>query len=166
MTTLLDEMATELGREMGPAAAEGDWSTLLRRHGHEIRRVLLAHRDGGRLYAGRRLRDLSLVTAMERPLAVLTGAGLSLSLAVLAAQSVLDLTVGFVIEEQHRASHESGEYAAADRRALVGDSFPLTAAASEPMLAPADDRYAEALELLIAGVGVRLAEERGASPKA
>lgn len=34
------------------------------------------------------------------------------------------------------------------------------------MLAPADDRYAEALELLIAGVGVRLAEERGASPKA
>lgn len=167
MTTLLDEMATALRREMGPVRAETDWAEMLRAQGNEVRRVLLAHRDGGRLFAGRRLRDIELVTAMEVPLRVLTDAGVPLSLAVLAGQAVLDLTVGFVIEEQHRASGESGEYRADARRALVDEAcHPMTAAASEPMLAPPDERYAAALELLIDGVGVRLTHPDGATPKA
>lgn len=167
MTTLLDEMATALRREMGPVLVEGDWAAMLRAQGNEVRRVLLAHRDGGRLFAGRRLRDPALITAMEGPLGALTASGLSLPLAVLAGQAVLDLTVGFVVEEQHRASGESGEYRAEERRAMVDEaSHPLTAAASEPMLAPADQRYADELQLLVDGVGVRLAREGRTSPKA
>lgn len=167
MPTLLDEMATALRREMGPVRPVPDWAAMLRAQGNEVRRVLLAHRDGGRLFAGRRLRDIDLVTAMEAPLRALNDAGLSLPLAVLAGQAVLDLTVGFVIEEQHRTSGESGEYRADARRALIDEaSHPLTAAASEPMLASPDTRYAAALELLIDGVGVRLAREASASPKA
>ena len=71
-----------------------------------LRRSLLAHRDGGRLFAGRRLRDPSLLTAMPEPLRTLVEAGFSLEQAVTALQAVRDLTIGFVIEEQHRASGE------------------------------------------------------------
>jgi len=156
MATLLDEMATELRREMINGSTD-NWHELLRGTGAEVRRVLLAHRDGGRLFAGRRLRDPSLLPTMEQPLATLVDAGLSLELAVNALQSVLDLTVGFVIEEQHRASGESGGYDPAARRALVPSAeFPLTAAASGPLFAEPDERFRVSLDLLIDGVGTRL----------
>lgn len=156
MATLLDEMATQLRREM-PAWSESDWADLLRATGNELRRTLRAHRDGGRLFAGRRLRDPALLPLMEQPLHTLVAAGLPLELAVNALQSVVDLTVGFVIEEQHRGSGESGVYDAEGRRALVpAQEFPLTAAASVPLLADPDQRYAISLELLVAGVGTRV----------
>lgn len=156
MATLLDEMATQVRREMNGEAAS-DWATMLRGTGHEVRRALLAHRDGGRLFAGRRLRDPALLPAMEHPLRTLVGAGLSLNDAVTALQSVLDLTVGFVIEEQHRDSRESGHYDPDARRAMVSaEQFPLTAAASAPLLAAPDERYRCSLELLVSGVGTLL----------
>lgn len=74
--------------------------------------------------------------------------------AISAPQAVLDLTVGFVIEEQHRASGESGEYDPELRRLLVpAQRYPLTAAASAPLFAPADKRFDVELGLLVAGVG-------------
>lgn len=67
---------------------------------------------------------------------------------------MLDLTVGFVMEEQHRASGESGEYDPELRRLLVpAQRYPLTAAASAPLFAPADKRFDVELGLLVAGVG-------------
>lgn len=156
MATLLDEMATAMRREMN-AEPSPRWDATLRETGRTVRRVLLTHRDGGRLFAGRRLRDPSLLPAMEEPLRTLTSAGLSLELAVGALQSVLDLTVGFVIEQQHRASGESGEYDPTARQSLVPpDRFPLTSAASGPLFSDPDVRYEIALGLLVDGVAAHV----------
>lgn len=153
MATLLDEMATQVRREMVNGAAS-TWADVLRATGHEVRRVLLSHRDGGRLFAGRRLRDPALLVLMEEPLQILVDAGLTLEAAISALQAVLDLTVGFVIEEQHRASGESGEYDPELRRLLVpAERYPLTAAASAPLFASADKRFEAELGFVVAGVG-------------
>ena len=118
MATLLDQMATAMRRDLVLQPVTG-WRELLLETGRVLRRALLAHRDGGRLFAGRRLRDPSLLTAMEEPLRTLVEAGFSLEQAVTALQAVRDLTIGFVIEEQHRASGESGEYDPELRRLLA-----------------------------------------------
>lgn len=199
MTTLYDEMATAMAREIArpstaasggdtdsrgahapgatapweadtdsrgahaagataPGEADADWPAMLTAAGHRIRTVLLSHRDGGRLYAGRRLRDVGPAVSMEAPLRAMTAAGLDLGVAVTALQAVADLTVGFVIEEQHRDSGESGAYDPEARRAFVdADRHPLTAAASVPMLAPGDERFATALGFVVDGVRARLA---------
>jgi TetR/AcrR family transcriptional regulator, tetracycline repressor protein len=156
MAAVRDEMATDLQRRMGGRAVPAAWQDLLRETGRSIRSVLLAHRDGARLFAGRRLRDPALLLEMEAPLARLTEAGLGLAQAAWVLQSVLDLTVGFVIEEQHRESGESGSYDPAARARAVGADAPLTAAASGPMQADADQRFAFALGLLIDGADVAL----------
>ena len=79
---------------------------------------------------------------------------------------MLDLTVGFVIEEQHRASGESGEYDPEVRRLLVpAERYPLTAAASAPLFAPADKRFEAELGLLVAGVGTVVSWGRSGSPR-
>ncbi|WP_108718735.1 TetR/AcrR family transcriptional regulator [Miniimonas sp. S16] len=141
----------------GSLALDANWPAMLTAAGHRIRTVLLSHRDGGRLYAGRRLRDVGPATAMEAPLRAMTAAGLDLGVAVTALQAVADLTVGFVIEEQHRDSGESGAYDPEARRAFVdAERHPLTAAASAPMLAPGDERFATALGFVVDGVRARL----------
>lgn len=162
MATLYDEMATALERRMAGAVATPEaWDELLHAFGGTLRGVLLGVRDGGRLFAGRRLRDPALLPAMEQPLEILCAAGLDVGAAAAVLETVRDLTVGFVIEEQHRASAESGEYTPAARAALVGPAAPLTVAASAPMLAAPDGRYASALDLLIEGVRARI---RSATP--
>ncbi|GAA0330537.1 hypothetical protein GCM10009529_06000 [Micropruina glycogenica] len=123
MATLLDQMATAMRRDLVLQPVTG-WRELLLETGRVLRRALLAHRDGGRLFAGRRLPDPSLLTAMEEPLRSLVEAGFSLEQAVTALQAVLDLTIGFVIEEQHRASGESGEYDPELRRLLSCGAIP------------------------------------------
>ena len=156
MATLLDQMATAMRRDLVLQPVTG-WRELLLETGRVLRRALLAHRDGGRLFAGRRLRDPSLLTAMEEPLRTLVEAGFSLEQAVTALQAVRDLTIGFVIEEQHRASGESGEYDPELRRLLVPvERYPLTAAASEPLFGPPDQRFENELGLVVAGVGTHL----------
>lgn len=158
MATLLDQMATAMRRDLVLQPVTG-WRELLLETGRVLRRALLAHRDGGRLFAGRRLRDPSLLTAMEEPLRTLVEAGFSLEQAVTALQAVRDLTIGFVIEEQHRASGESGEYDPELRRLLVPvERYPLTAAASEPLFGPPDQRFENELGLVVAGVGTHLPE--------
>ena len=74
MATLLDQMATAMRRDLVLQPVTG-WRELLLETGRVLRRALLAHRDGGRLFAGRRLRDPSLLTAMEEPLRTLVEAG-------------------------------------------------------------------------------------------
>lgn len=156
MATLYDEMATELTRRMMRAADldTGTWPDLMTGYGTVMRRTLLGVRDGGRLYAGRRLRDPALLTGMERPLEIMLAAGFALEQAVWVMQTVLDVTVGFVIEEQHRAADSSGGYDPEVRAASVGEASPLTAAAGEPMAGSPDVQFAFAMQLLVDGAAV------------
>ena len=94
---------------------------------------------------------------MPEPLRTLVEAGFSLEQAVTALQAVRDPTIGFVIEEQHRASGESGEYDPELRRLLVPvERYPLTAAASEPLVGPPALHFENELGLVVAGVGTHL----------
>lgn len=158
MRTLLDEVATLMLREMvdAPASADG-WDAVLRAMADRMRSVLLRHRDGARVFAGSRITDTALLPTMEAPLEVLTGAGLKVDEAFWAMQTVLHLTVGFVIEEQHRRDDDPEAYRPAARLARIdADAAPLTAAATAPMTAPADRQFAFGVDLLITGVAARL----------
>ena len=154
MRALLDEVATALLREMvaEPMVVDG-WEEVLRATADRARLVLTRHRDGGRVFAGSRVPDPALLSAMEQPLGVLMAAGLSLERAVWCLQSVMHFTTGFVIEEQHRSDDEPDAYRVEARRSIVdAEAAPLTAEASEPLLAPGDRPFAFGVELLVTGV--------------
>lgn len=159
MRTLLDETATVLMREMlAEPAYPGDWEQVLRTMADRMRTVLRRHRDGARVFAGSRITDAGLLPAMEGPLAVLTGAGLSVDQAFWTLQSVLHFTVGFVIEEQHRRDDEPDAYRADLRLAHIdGSAAPLTAASTASMTAAPDVQFRFGVDLLVAGVAAHLA---------
>lgn len=160
MRALLDEVATELLRQMvtqpGAEVMDG-WEGVLRRTATRVRTVLTSRRDGARVFAGSRITDDTLLTAMESPLAALTTAGFPLEEAVWALQTVLHLTVGFVIEEQHRRDDEPRDYRPEARRARIdAAAAPLTAAATGSFLADADRQFAFGVGVLVDGMRLRL----------
>lgn len=157
---LLDRMATAMLREMveqaGWDAAPQDWRGFSRAAAHGLRRCLLAHRDGARVFSGSYLTDDDLLGTMEVPLQRFTTGGFALHEAVWNWQALQAYVVGFVIEEQGVARHESRPADAFDAEhrtaRLDAERFPLTAAASEHLFARADDRFAHGLELLLRGM--------------
>ncbi|WP_432134851.1 MULTISPECIES: TetR/AcrR family transcriptional regulator C-terminal domain-containing protein [unclassified Streptomyces] len=157
---LLDEMATEMYRRMAAGAGPdpGDtWQERLRRTGHGLRDALLAYRDGAKVFSGSRFTGIDHAARMEDDLRLFTAAGLTLTQAVRAMTTTFAYTLGFVTEEQgveplpgeRREGYDIGE-----RARLLAD-FPLTAAAGAEIFAQYDQRFAEGLDLVIAGIEAR-----------
>jgi TetR/AcrR family tetracycline transcriptional repressor len=99
-----------------------NWREFVAGDARSFRRALLAYRDGGRVHAGTEA-DPQGLADIERHVAVLTGAGMSVAHAMELLVAVGRYTVGCVIEEQ---SEPPPEQAALDRAA---EGFPLTGAA-------------------------------------
>jgi AcrR family transcriptional regulator len=157
---LLDEMATvmlgDLVAETSPAPETADWLEYLTGSARALRRALLAHRDGAKVFSGTYLTDDALLESMETPLRVLTTAGFSLADAVLGWQTVYSYVVGFVIEEQavRPSPGETDPRYELDRRAgrIDPERFPLSHAAGPEGFADPEDRFARGLDLITAGM--------------
>ncbi|MBE8525166.1 TetR/AcrR family transcriptional regulator C-terminal domain-containing protein [Amycolatopsis sp. H6(2020)] len=137
---LLDEMATQMYRDSAadrrPPASAGEWESAAH-SARALRRMMLAYRDGGKVFAGTYLGDLSLVG--EHPLRRSIEAGLDEGRASRATFTVYCFVIGYVIEEQ-AVRPMPGEF---DER--YRDS------AGEAVLGDADARFEDGLAMVLSG---------------
>jgi len=137
---LLDEMATQMYRDSvadrRPPTSLGEWESVA--HGaRALRRMMLAYRDGGKVFAGTYLGDTGLVG--EHPLRRSIEAGLDEALAGRATFTVYCFVVGYVIEEQ-AVRPMPGEF---DER--------YRESAGEAVLGDADARFEDGLVMVLSG---------------
>ncbi|MEV8093454.1 TetR/AcrR family transcriptional regulator C-terminal domain-containing protein [Kitasatospora sp. NPDC085879] len=154
---LLDEMATEMLRRMltaEPPAPGADWREWLLLTCRTLRRTLLAHRDGAKVFSGTRLTDTGHAGRFEEQLRAFVRDGFTLDDAVEAYFTAYSFTIGFVIEEQavHPMPGERAPgYDAEERARAVGADHPLTAASGTGLFADYDRRFERGLAVIVAG---------------
>lgn len=149
---LLDEMGTELWRQVlatqGPASS--DWRHGMRAFALALRSVLLAHRDGAKLFSGTYLTDVAVLQAQEQPLAALVSSGFPLEAAVDAANVLYSWVVGTTIEEQAvRQTADRYDLGVREQR-LDPARFPLVTAAGRMTFGTGtDERFERVLARLV-----------------
>ncbi|MEV4614250.1 TetR/AcrR family transcriptional regulator C-terminal domain-containing protein [Kitasatospora sp. NPDC049258] len=163
---LLDELATEMIRRMVAAAElpaeDAPWPEHLTAACRVLRRALLGHRDGARVFSGTRLTDTGHAAVLERQLEPFVRDGFTLPEAVDAYFTAYSFTVGFVIEEQavHPLPGERAPgYDAAERAERIGPDHPLAAAAGADIFDGYERRFERGLAIVTAGVAA-LARQR------
>jgi TetR/AcrR family tetracycline transcriptional repressor len=107
---LLDEMANAILEQHFAAfdlqSDQRDWAEWLDTLAHELRRAMLAHREGARVVAGAHL-NIAVVLArlLGLTVRVLHRGGFSYSKAASITVTITTFTFGYVIEEQARPPH-------------------------------------------------------------
>lgn len=157
---LLDAMAARIHAasvaDLELPAPDVHWDAWLAERARTLRRALLAHRDGARVFAGSHVRDPAQHRALELTLRTLTAAGFDLRTAARAHPAVHHFTVGFVIEEQARTGDP--EYAP-ERLAAEIDAarFPLAARTVTDVFDPDPAAaFEEGLRVVLDGLRSRL----------
>jgi AcrR family transcriptional regulator len=156
---LLDEMATsvltEAIEEILPGQ-QGDWPDWVTHLGHGIRRTLLRHRDGAKMFSGTYLTNSALYSPIEAALRRLVEAGFTAREAICAYLTVYCYAVGFTIEEQAvypRPGKRDPRYDLKKRaaRMVPAEQFPLVLAAGEEMF-DFDRQFQQGLQLIVRGL--------------
>jgi len=172
---LLDEMATAMLRDLREAAVadggtadgapeEASWQEALAAMNRQLRRALLRHRDGAKVFAGTRLTDAGHAAAQDAYLRRLVRAGFSPGAAARAGFIAFVFTEGFVIEQQavHPMPDERAPgYDVGERAAGIGADFPLAAEAGADLFADYDARFEEGLAAVIAGIDAMMGPRAG-----
>src|SRR5580692_12581970 len=101
---LLDEMATQIWRQIGDVMAglpaDLPWREVMRTYAAAVRAELLGYRDGAKAFSGTTLTDPDVVRRQEVTFASLTRQGFTLRDAALALVLLHDFAIGFCVEEQ------------------------------------------------------------------
>ena len=156
---LLDEMATcvltQAIEEMLPGQ-QGDWPDWAMRLGHGIRRMLLRHRDGAKMFSGTYLTNSELFLPIERALRRLVEAGFTARDAICLYRTIYCYAIGFTIEEQAvypRPGRRDPRYDLKRRtaRMIPAEQFPLAIAAGEEML-DFDRQFQQGLQVIVRGL--------------
>lgn len=125
------------------------WSERLLAQLDAFRRALLAHRDGGRVFAGTFVAAPNTFGLAEVLVATLRAVGLSSRDAAWTAMSLIYFVNGFVVEEQAATGIDAQPFFAG----IDAARFPQVAAAAEYFVDPDHGaRFTYGLGLLIAGV--------------
>jgi TetR/AcrR family transcriptional regulator, tetracycline repressor protein len=126
------------------------------RWAHALRRTLLSHRDGARVFAGTIAADAGSLDVIESVLDAWREVGVSTADAAQRTTLLRHFIVGFCIEEQALADlrDEPGRSQLEELRATADPArFPLTVQAFPAVLtAPADDRFNLGLRLILADI--------------
>jgi TetR/AcrR family transcriptional regulator, tetracycline repressor protein len=154
---LLDEMATQIWRQVGDVmaglSADLPWREVMRTYAVTVRGELLGHRDGAKAFTGTTLTDPDVVRRQEATFANLVRQGFTLPDAVRGLVMLNDFTIGFCVEEQavRQAIGSGDERYSLDRRAeLIGpQTAPLAVEAGSVIFGQPDTRFAELVELLL-----------------
>ena len=132
------------------------WDEWLAERARTLRRALLAHRDGARVFAGSDVRAPAGHRALELTLRTLTAAGFPRRAAARAYPALYHFTIGFVIEEQARATALSDDAPAIDEQ-----RFPLAAASIDDLFDPDPAvAFEEGLAVVLDGLRAQLARLR------
>ena len=133
----------------------GDWRQWAMYFGQEMRRMLVRHRDGAKMFSGTYLTDNSVFESMEFTLRKFVDAGFSAQDAVSAFKTIYCYTVGFTIEEQAvcpRPGKRDPRYHLTKRAQRIDPQrFPLALAAGEEMY-NFDERFDNGLKIIIRGL--------------
>ncbi len=101
---LLDEMATQIWRQVGDVMAglppDLPWREVMRTYAATVRRELLRHRDGAKAFSGTTLTDPEVVRRQEVTFDTLVRQGFRLPDAARGLVLLHDFTIGFCVEEQ------------------------------------------------------------------
>jgi len=154
---LLDEMATQIWRQVGDVMAglpaDMPWREVMRTYAGTVRGALLGHRDGAKAFTGTTLTDPDVVRRQEHTLANLVGQGFALPDAVRGLVLLNDFAIGFCVEEQavRQAIASGDDRYSPDRRAeLIGrQTAPLAVEAGSVIFGDPDTRFADLVELLL-----------------
>ena len=163
---LLDEMATEIWRQIGTglAALEPDlpWDQAMTAFATITRRALLSRRDGAKMVSGTYLTDPALLRAQETGLARLARQGFTVADAVRAYQLLYSFTIGFCIEEQAVAQAAGDDRYSLERRAerVGAAAHPLVAEAGPVIFGDPGARF-DGLVAVIVGAAGRMRSAAG-----
>jgi TetR/AcrR family tetracycline transcriptional repressor len=154
---LLDEMATQIWRQIGDVMAglpaDLPWREVLRTYAATVRQELLGHRDGAKAFSGTTLTDPDVVRRQEGTFANLIRQGFSLPEATRALVLLHDFVIGFCVEEQtviQAAAAGDERYSLARRAEMIGpDAAPLAVEAGSVIFGEPDSRFAGLVELLL-----------------
>lgn len=155
---MVDEMSTEIWRrvrrELDALPPGIAWDEELRAFAGIVRRALLSHRDGARVFAGTYLTDPTVLAAQEEGLRRWVDHGFALADVIRSFEAVYNLVVGFCIEEQGRQQAPAEQYSIENRTRRVGaEAHPLVAESGNLILAGADARFDAQIDLLVGAVG-------------
>ncbi|HZV52039.1 MAG TPA: TetR/AcrR family transcriptional regulator C-terminal domain-containing protein [Candidatus Dormibacteraeota bacterium] len=153
---LLDEMAEAMladrAAELAPPAEGEPWWEWLARSARWLRRALLAHRDGARVFAGATLPSLpTWLWALDLGLGVLRRAGFSWNEALRALAVVHVYVVGATIEEQAMPSPGTAE-ALLSEGFLARERYPWLAAGVDHLDRDPEAVFEHGLQSLLLGL--------------
>ncbi|MEU0838411.1 TetR/AcrR family transcriptional regulator C-terminal domain-containing protein [Streptomyces sp. NPDC005962] len=166
---LLDEMATAMFRRLAEGAPQLDgatWQEHLIASQRTLRRALLGYRDGAKVFSGTRFTGTPHAAPMEAQLRAFVDAGFTPGAAARASFLAYTFTLGFVIEEQAvepLPGERAPGYDVAERTALIGPDYPLTAAVGADLFEDYEARFEEALRTIVAGIEATLGPARPGS---
>jgi TetR/AcrR family transcriptional regulator, tetracycline repressor protein len=158
---LLDEMATEVWRQVGEVMAGLPaglpWREIMATYATTVRGALLGHRDGAKAFSGTTLTDPAVVRRQEHTFASLTRQGFTLPDAARALLLVHHFTIGFCVEEQaviQAVASGDDRYSLSRRAESIGPQVaPLAVEAGQVIFAEPDARFAELTGVLLDAVG-------------
>jgi len=160
---LLDGMADALMAGVASSAPEAGqpWQERLADVAGEMRRALLARRDGARVFAGTYVPTENVMRVGEALMAPLRAAGADAKLASWGAFSVMYFLLGFVIEESGVAPEQMPDQELEQRTKafeLASARFPNLAAGREAIFDnDFDARFRFGLDVMLAGLAGKLA---------
>ena len=132
------------------------WHERLVGWAHAMRRSMLSHRDGARVFAGTFAPEPATFEVIESALQALQDAGLPVADAAQRTILLRHFIVGFCIEEQELAELRVGQDRARRhelKTAADPARFPLTSQALPGILnTAADDRFELGIQLLLSGI--------------
>ena len=153
----------DIGRPKDPAA----WAEWLAETAHAVRRVMVSHRDGGRVVAGASFsRAKTLARLLILTTRVLNDAGFDLVHASLATATTFDYVWGYVIEEQAGAGPETESSAPHGHEAAFpfgldpSDAELLDAIVTESVNLTQTERFDWGLRVIVNGLKSALASAK------
>jgi AcrR family transcriptional regulator len=157
---LLDEMATQIWRQVGDVMAglpaDLPWRELMRTYAATVRKELLGRRDGAKAFSGTTLTDPDVVRRQEVTFESFVRQGFAIEDAVRGLVLLHDFTIGFCVEEQAVAQvTASGDdtYAPGRRAELIGpETAPLAVEAGPLIFGDPDTRFTALVDLLLTAI--------------
>ena len=157
---LLDEMATQIWRQIGDVMAglpaDLPWREVMRTYAAAVRAELLGHRDGAKAFSGTTLTDPDVVRRQEVTFSRLVGKGFTLPDATQGLVLLHDFTIGFCVEEQavsQAVTAGDERYSPGRRAEMIGaENAPLAVEAGAVIFGDPDGRFTELVELVLDSV--------------